>query len=131
MAKNAKGYGSTTRDPLLTFLSHVDQREINDCWEWQGGKMEKGYGRFTYEGRGRGAHVVSVLLGSRQIPRGHEVAHSCDTRGCVNPSHLSTMTHGQNISDAFARGRKVSGTTLLKRRIAELEAEIEELKNGR
>ena len=42
------------------------------CWLWLGAcqKPDDRYGRFRYEGRSRGAHVVSYLLFKGPIPRG-------------------------------------------------------------
>lgn len=40
-----------------------------------------------------------------EIPDGHEVLHQCDVKPCVNPSHLRTGTHAENMREAAERKR--------------------------
>jgi len=87
----------------------------HECWNWQGAKTGKGYGVIQEAGKGSRlllAHRVSHEIHKGPVPDGLLVLHSCDNRLCVNPAHLSAGTQSQNILDAFARGRKVSGAKL-------------------
>jgi HNH endonuclease len=53
------------------------------------------------------AHRVSFQAFVGPIPDGMHVLHSCDTRSCVNPYHLSLGTNADNIADSVAKGRRL------------------------
>lgn len=104
--------GITTDHALSTadasrFWSSV--RVGDGCWEWQGFRDQKGYGRFRPEGARRGlrfvAHRVSYTLERGDVPRGLFVCHHCDNPPCVRPSHLYAGTAQDNARDRSARGR--------------------------
>ena len=82
------------------------------CWLWTGATAN-GYGTFRFPSDGSmrmlGAHVVAYILTNGSIPMGKEVCHVCDNTLCVNPAHLWTGTHQENIDDAIAKGRVASG----------------------
>jgi hypothetical protein len=50
------------------------------------------------------------IKNKKQIPRGFEVLHRCDTSNCIRPEHLSVGTHAQNMKGAVRRGRMIRGT---------------------
>ena len=71
------------------------------CWEWQGTKDARGYGRFglnttthradgvvVIQPRGYLAHRVAWQLTHGDIPAGLGVLHRCNHPSCVNPAHL-------------------------------------------
>lgn len=95
-------------DDRERFLSHVDQREGDECWLWQGShnapRYGTPYGTFRYQNRTRPAHVVSYLLanGRGAIPDGVVLDHLCRTTLCVNPAHLEPVAHSENVR----RGRR-------------------------
>lgn len=68
-----------------------------DCWEWQGMKNTKNYGQFWINGRRPMAHRLSYELHKGKIPEGLQVDHLCRNPPCVNPDHLETVTHLENM----------------------------------
>ena len=99
--------GRVRTDPEVRFMRFVKERR-NGCWEWQSTKMTYGYGTFSYEGKKVSAHRWAYQWFIGEIPRGHDVMHSCDNTSCVNPEHLSTGTRSENMRQCARRGRHVS-----------------------
>lgn len=118
---------AVTKIPKTTILERLISRvklQPNGCWKYTG-FIHKGYGRFSV-GHGFGtmqAHIISYLLLVGPVPEGLELDHichapsecaggtDCQHRSCINPRHLSPVTHEVNLS----RGRRVS-TNAKKRR---------------
>jgi hypothetical protein len=90
---------------LERLLDKVIVNEITDCWEFQGGKNNIGYGMIRDGKKMRTSHRVSYEEHKGQIPAGLCVMHSCDNPICCNPSHLSLGTHKQNTRDMMNKGR--------------------------
>jgi hypothetical protein len=79
---------------------------IKGCWLWTGTTISNGYGCMWYEGKPEYTHrVAAVIYLDFDLASGLHVLHQCDTPNCVNPSHLSTGTHRDNMLDAAAKGR--------------------------
>ena len=80
--------------------------EQTDCWEWQGGTNNIGYGFIRDGDRMRTAHRVSYEIHNNQtIPKYMCVCHTCDNPLCVNPDHLWLGTRKQNYDDMVNKGR--------------------------
>lgn len=99
--------------PIRSTMERVFSKvkKTDTCWLWLGGTNGRGYGVMGVERPRRTAYVhrVSYEHFHGPIPDGAEVAHSCDVRNCVNPDHLSLMTHRENEDDKSAKGRVPKG----------------------
>lgn len=76
----------------------------SDCWYWTGSVNRLGYGVFVALNETK-AHRVAYKLFHGSIPNGMFVLHKCDTRCCVNPSHLMLGTQTDNMRDMAKKGR--------------------------
>ncbi len=79
----------------------------DECWGWLGEKDGTGYAVFVQLVDGkrqklRGSRVALELSGMPR-PEGLFALHTCDNKGCVNPSHLYWGTKKQNTADAMRR----------------------------
>lgn len=95
------------------FGSKVDERDPDECWEWQACKNQLGYGLFysgkQYDNRMVCAHRMAYTLEHGEIPEGMCVLHDCDNPGCQNPDHLFLGTHDDNMRDREKKGRTPTG----------------------
>lgn len=97
-----KGDCGTLLDRLL---NKIVINEVTDCWEFQGGKNNIGYGMIRDDKKMRTTHRVSYEEHIGPIPIGLVVMHSCDNPICCNPNHLSVGTHQQNTDDMIKKNR--------------------------
>ncbi len=75
------------------------------CWLWTGYLTPDGYGRIQVNHRSRETHRVSYELFRGGIPHGMQIDHTCSTRSCVNPEHLTVVSKEENLRLTVARGR--------------------------
>lgn len=102
----AKRVESVGRLDKVRFFSRFDIDESTGCWNWTGTiNSRQGYGAFCFNGVQRLAHRVSWVIHFGQIPAGKHVLHKCDNTRCVNPAHLFTGTHQDNMDDMSSKGR--------------------------
>lgn len=92
--------GRSERERFYAFFVAGD-----GCWEWSGGRFERGYGAFEGSSGSRRAHRVSWELHRGPIPDGLKVLHRCDNPPCVNPDHLFLGDDVDNAADMTAKGR--------------------------
>lgn len=72
--------------------------QVTGCWEWQGIKLPKGYGRRTIKGVTICAHrYFWEKYNKRKIGRGLQIDHLCRNTSCVNPKHLEEVTPTENL----------------------------------
>lgn len=88
------------------FWSKVDVRGPEECWEWQAGRFNHGYGMFGLKGKALLAHRIAFVLVKGAIHPGLHILHSCDNRGCCNPNHLREGTNLDNVNDKVSKGRQ-------------------------
>ena len=91
------------------FWEKVDKKGPDDCWEWMGAKIPRGYGEFSVSGKNKYAHRISWRLTNGPIPKGMCVLHRCDNPSCVNPAHLFLGTNTENMRDRDRKGRQARG----------------------
>lgn len=114
------------KNPELRFKSYYDVSE-NGCWEWKKPSASHGYGCLNVKGKSILAHRYSYELHKGKIPDGLDICHSCDNRKCVNPDHLWTGTHRENMMDCLkkglgnrANGEKAPKSKLTKEQVLEI-----------
>ncbi len=79
---------------------------LTGCWEWTGGKCEKGYGMFTLSQRSIRAHRAAwFIYKGEKIPDHLQGCHKCDNPSCVNPDHIFLGTAKDNSDDKVAKNR--------------------------
>lgn len=107
------------------FFESVRVRGRSECWEWQGSRLPKGYGRFSPEYRVDFlTHRFSWELHTgRRIRAGGVIRHTCDNPPCVNPLHLVLATTAENQDDMARKWR--SRSKLTEEQIREIRASSE------
>jgi hypothetical protein len=81
------------------FWTKVEVGSAAECWLWTAYRTPKGYGRFGWHGYAQYAHRWSYALHSgAEVPVDLVIDHLCRNPGCVNPTHLEAVAHGENIS---------------------------------
>lgn len=94
--------------PFLRLYENMEVAE-NGCWNWTGQVGSSGYGQIKAFGKMVSCHRLSFELYKGPIQIGHEVCHSCDNPRCINPDHLFSGTHRQNMEDMVGKGRRIQG----------------------
>lgn len=84
------------------------------CWPFIGARTPPGYGVVSWrtpEGKkNQYAHRISFLLTHGFLPAPPLlIRHSCDNPSCCQPNHLLPGSKGDNIADAYSRGRRPPG----------------------
>jgi HNH endonuclease len=96
--------GLDTEEKVFRYYMPDDPPGPDQCWIWQGSVGSKGYGLMWLDYREVRAHVAAQRIFNGPVRPGEEVLHSCDRPLCVNPHHLSSGTHAENMRQAAERG---------------------------
>jgi hypothetical protein len=89
-----------TEKEAQRFEDKVERGSGDECDTWVSRKTPNGYGAFSLRGRDRGAHVISWQQEHGRLAnpsRSVVIAHLCETRDCVKPSHLDEQSMQQNL----------------------------------
>lgn len=70
--------------------------DAGKCVLWPGARYSSGYGQRRFRGKRTSAHRAAWVEAHGEIDNGLEVDHICETRLCINVSHLQLVTHSQN-----------------------------------
>lgn len=104
---------------VARFFSKINVLDEYQCWPFTGKKTNKGYGQFTAIGEKWYAHRFSYLMFNGTLDPNLFVRHKCDNPICVNPYHLETGTHADNMLDRNIRGRTAKGVKNPKSKLTE------------
>ena len=99
MSRRGMGRGWPLEKRFMAAVTKTDT-----CWLWTGATNGR-YGHIQVNGKTAVAPRVAYTLFRGPIPQGLFVLHSCDNPLCVNPEHLRTGTHRENMRDMVERGR--------------------------
>ena len=88
LQRNGVYAGHRVPDEQTKFFA-LTREDPNGCILWTGGVSDKGYGRFTFGGRTRYAHIVAYGFAHYDAPpSGTQLHHVCGHPLCVNHVHL-------------------------------------------
>lgn len=93
-----KGKKGFVARPLLVRLN--DKIEKTDhCWLWKGATTGRvhAYGVIWNDGKNRLVHRIMYSLYKNNIDDGKEIDHLCKNKLCVNPDHLESVSHQENM----------------------------------
>ena len=98
-----------TTPPETRFWRHVNKDgpipplhpELGNCWLWVGSLDPQGYGHFYSGNRTTAGNpkfiYAHIFAFGESVPKGIEISHLCEVENCVRRTHLSAVTHRQNV----------------------------------
>jgi hypothetical protein len=92
--------------PRLPFENHYkieDRGYSSPCWIWQGAVTTNGYGQFSRYRKTTRAHRYYYEKNNGKIPHGMEIHHLCQTKLCVNATHMKIVTREDHNRITFSK----------------------------
>lgn len=87
--------GSATQTAVEWARERSIEKE-NGCWIWQNAVSNNGYPVGGFGGRTNSVYRIVWESVNGAISDGLELHHECRERRCVNPDHLTPITHYEN-----------------------------------
>jgi excisionase family DNA binding protein len=98
--------GSLVKPVHERFWSKVRIGTESECWNWQAGTNDGGYGIFAeITGSAEPAHRWAYRFANGEFRTDVDVLHTCDNRLCCNPNHLYLGTDLENVKDRVGKNR--------------------------
>lgn len=96
----------------LKLVNEAIESQTNECIVWPTGTNKTHYPAIRLEdGTAVAAHRYVCTKTSGPSPKGHDAAHSCGNRRCINPRHLRWATRAENLSDMDTHKTRMIGET--------------------
>ena len=90
------------------FFGEVFRTNTDQCILWPFATNPRGYGKFTRSGTSYTSHRYVCMEVHGEAPtKFHHAAHSCGTKLCVNPRHISWKTPKENEADKLIHDRHI------------------------
>lgn len=70
---------------------------------------EGGYPTYKHKGKSTYLHRIIYQIYYGKSVEGKVIRHTCDNPSCINPLHLKSGTHADNIQDRVDRDRSARG----------------------
>lgn len=110
MFKNYWTNKSWTYEDLVA--RYANKNSFTGCYEWQGYRNSKGYGRLEVATERWAAHRFAYTLKHNKEPAKHQqVQHMCNNPCCINAQHLTLGTNKENVEYRVRCGRNAAKLT--------------------
>jgi hypothetical protein len=91
-------YGPPRQDLWERVLRRLVISESTGCWEWQGAKDSRGYGRLSHRVPGESTLVHRITYAHYFGPiEDLTLDHLCRNTSCANPEHLEPVSRSENL----------------------------------
>lgn len=94
---------------IARFFSRVEVRKQPKCWIYKASINYDKYPSFSLHNKTVAGHRFCYEVFNGPIPENMVIRHKCDNVKCVNPYHLETGTHQDNMLDRLVRNRTPRG----------------------